>query len=229
MAGFGNILPPDIFPIDQPLRSLTGRRTLDTTRRSSVADYYLVCSYDFNVRKLGKSLQSEFDKLEAVTNTASNTLNEAGHVSLGTITQSNTVESIPGADHITVMEWNDSDLEYTLPFPASSIEDFDAWNGLFPPVNTGNLQVDVGRLDTLGPLDEVSFDTATARTAVPTPSNTPLVSSTISTPVTTTPGLEEHGLTQRTSLTMENLDSDTRNKILDILCQRRISTTIDVS
>lgn len=33
---------------------------------------------------------------------------------------------------------------------------------------------------------------------------------------------------QKTTFTMENLDSDTRGEILDILCKRRISTTIDV-
>jgi hypothetical protein len=176
-----------------------------------------VFSYNFNVRKLEKSLQSDFDKLGAVT--ASSTLDEAGHVTLGTITQSDTVASIPGASHITAMESNNSDLEYTIPFLASSIEDFDAWNGFFPPVNLGNPQLDVGRLNSLEPLEEVSFEAATATTAVTTPSNTPFVSSTASTPVATTPGLEEHGLIQRTSLTMENLDSDTRNKILDILCR----------
>lgn len=33
---------------------------------------------------------------------------------------------------------------------------------------------------------------------------------------------------QRTSFTMENLDAETRNTILDILCQRKISTTINI-
>lgn len=37
------------------------------------------------------------------------------------------------------------------------------------------------------------------------------------------------GRIQRTSFVMENLDSATRNEILDILCRRKVSTTIDVS
>lgn len=226
MAGPGSRLPPDISPTDQPLRSPTGRRKIDTNRRNLVADYYLVFSYSFNVRKLEKSLRSGFDKLGAVA--AASTLDEAGHIPLVTIPQSNTVTSIPGENHITAREWNDSDLEYVVPFPAPSTEDFDAWNGFFPPVNLENPLVDLGRLDSLEPLDEVSLEAVTTATPVTTPSNTPLASCTASTPVAVTPGLEEHGLIQRTSLTMENLDSDTRNKILDILCRRRISTTIDV-
>lgn len=34
---------------------------------------------------------------------------------------------------------------------------------------------------------------------------------------------------QKTSFVMENLDAATRNEILDILCRRKVSTTIDVS
>lgn len=34
---------------------------------------------------------------------------------------------------------------------------------------------------------------------------------------------------QKTSFVMENLDAATRNEILDILCQRKVSTAIDVS
>jgi hypothetical protein len=42
-------------------------------------------------------------------------------------------------------------------------------------------------------------------------------------------GHEQPGPLQKTTFTMENLGSETRAQILDILCKRRISTTINVT
>lgn len=148
---------------------------------------------------------------------------------MGTVAEGSVIASMPCADDIAAMGWHDPTVSFPIVAETGFLHPYPtAWDA--------NVYQGYGSADYLGyagslsspewpeeGMAEMSETTATSSSAHS------VIYSDGSSPILGTDSEWSQNYVQKTSLTMENLDSDTRNEILEILCRRRISTTIGVS
>jgi hypothetical protein len=186
--------------------------------------------YNLNVRRREQTRPSNFVNLGPFVAPAE--IDQAGHLNLQTATlpsSSNTSSQgpSPGLEYNAFeacMPSSEEDLALPTPWEDSLLSPYlgeylDGTLGQLDPPHESHFEVPAaspsGTSATSLDTSACSFDVGTE------PHQSPQIRS----PQICNPPLRTH----RTSLTMTNLDPETRNEILDILCKRRISTTIDMS
>ncbi|KAI1052661.1 hypothetical protein LB507_009756, partial [Fusarium sp. FIESC RH6] len=198
----------------------------------------LEISNSLNVRKLEQSHSFGFNISEALDH--SSTLGEVGH----THTQGNTFWSSLSVGCATEGESNgltrDSIQFARYPSPSDiSISAPLNWDTDFILSDIGLGNVGFQSFDPLDHSHSPIYDESTVEKDSPSSVAETISASSKSdseraecqsVPCSSDSGTStQPGRIQRTSFVMENLDSATRNEILDILCRRKVSTTIDVS
>jgi hypothetical protein len=194
--------------------------------------------YSLNVRKLEQSHSFDFNISEAFDGRS--TLGEVGDP----YTEGNTFSSALSASCVAEVESNGSTRDsiqfptYLSPSDISISASID-WDTDFISSDIGLGNLDFHSFDLLDHSHSLTYDKSTVEKDTPSS-----VAETISASSKSDSDLTEcQNITcssdsgtskqpariQRTSFVMENLDAATRNKILDILCRRKVSTTIDVS
>jgi hypothetical protein len=191
-----------------------------------------MCRYNRNIRQLEHDASSGYGKPEGTMVIAA----EMGQVG-GLDIQPNVLPPLPWASALIGAEWPGLGRD-DGPFPTATSPKHDVLTP-FPPPWDGDLASPCFGAVSLGYTSLEPFDPSHAAVLY----NSPAVSAATGSPgspVSASPdastrsseagGPEQDQVrTQTTTLTMQNLDSGTRNEILDILCKRRISTTIDTS
>ncbi|KAF5703455.1 Myb transcription [Fusarium globosum] len=191
-----------------------------------------------NIRKLEQSHSHGFNISEALDD--SSTLGEVGH----SYTQGNTFSTLLSASWEAEVESHGSTRD-SVPFPTSlsqsdmSISDSMNWDTDFNPSDIGLGNLDFHSFDPFDHSHSLVYD----KSAVEKDSPSSVAETISASSRSDSERTEGQSITcdsdngnskqpvriQKTSFVMENLDADTRNEILDILCRRKVSTTIDVS
>ncbi|KAF5575295.1 DNA-binding eta2 [Fusarium pseudocircinatum] len=191
-----------------------------------------------NIRKLEQSHSFGFNISEALDD--SSTLGEVGH----TYTQGNAFSSSLSASCAAEVESNGSTRD-SIQFPTYlspsdiSISASMNWDTDFIPSDIGLGNLDFHSFDPLDHSHSLIYDKSTVEKDSPSGVAETISASSKSAPERTEcqsiTCSSDNGTSkqpvriQKTSFVMENLDAATRNEILDILCRRKVSTTIDVS
>ncbi|KAK0611430.1 hypothetical protein B0T14DRAFT_328240 [Immersiella caudata] len=186
---------------------------------------YRCIRYNLNIRRSEQSGMSVFG------NIGSDFPLSPMDAGFGTKVDDHTVALMSYPDGVAT-GWHDPILDYGSSFAASDEPDLlhptpSTWVGALSSGYDETSYLSYGNFPSFSQLDRAVLDSPmTASAGV---SDSPLSTSDPPTPITTTGFQRQRNEVQRTSLTMENLDPDTRNEILDILCRRKISTTIGMS
>ncbi|KAF5227422.1 hypothetical protein FAUST_11793 [Fusarium austroamericanum] len=182
-----------------------------------------------NIRKLEQSHSLGFSISETLDE--SSTLGQVGH----TYTQRNTFSF---STNCAAEEESNGSTQDSIQFPTFSDISISAsmdWDTDFIPsdISLGNLE-----FDSFDPLDDspsLIYDKSTVEKDSPSSVAETISASSKYDECQSTTCSSDNGTSkqparvQKTSFVMENLDAGTRNEILDILCRRKVSTTIDVS